>query len=252
MRRDPALPDNLFARLKEMERRLANVEVRSPGGASTSSPAPAVPSGTLMHTVASAAPDGWLLLNGQTITNGETLYPDLWAVAPAAWKSGSSLVLPDWRGRALVGAGQGSGLTNRALNTTGGAETHQLTVAEMPEHTHVQNEHNHTQNSHNHTQNSHNHTQNAHTHAPDGGGQFVRNVHPSTSSWQFTSGTGNLNANGGATTAGTTATNNATTATNNATTATNNATTATNQNTGGNGAHNNMQPWAAANLIVKT
>jgi microcystin-dependent protein len=47
-----------------------------------------------------------------------------------------------------------------------------------------------------------------------------------------------------------TATNQATTATNNATTATNQATTATNQNTGGGGAHNNMQPYLALKYAV--
>jgi microcystin-dependent protein len=49
-----------------------------------------------------------------------------------------------------------------------------------------------------------------------------------------------------------TATNQATTATNQATTATNQATTATNQNTGGGGAHNNLQPYIVVNYIIKT
>lgn len=49
----------------------------------------------------------------------------------------SSFNLPDFRGRALIGAGTGSGLTARVLGHTFGAETHQLTVAEMPSHTHA-------------------------------------------------------------------------------------------------------------------
>jgi microcystin-dependent protein len=49
----------------------------------------------------------------------------------------------------------------------GGAKTHQLTSAEMPSHTHVQNAHTHTQNAHNHAQDPHTHTQATHNHAQD-------------------------------------------------------------------------------------
>ena len=49
-----------------------------------------------------------------------------------------------------------------------------------------------------------------------------------------------------------TAVNQATTAVNQATTAVNQATTATNQNTGGGGAHNNLQPYIVVNYIIKT
>jgi microcystin-dependent protein len=45
----------------------------------------------------------------------------------------------DARGRAVIGAGQGSGLTNRVLGSTGGAETHVLTESEMPSHNHSMN-----------------------------------------------------------------------------------------------------------------
>ena len=43
---------------------------------------------------------------------------------------------PDLRGRFIIAAGQGSGLTNRTHGTTGGAETVTLGVSEMPAHTH--------------------------------------------------------------------------------------------------------------------
>jgi hypothetical protein len=39
-------------------------------------------------------PFGYLLLDGRTITGGEFLFPALWVVAPAGYKSGSDLVLP--------------------------------------------------------------------------------------------------------------------------------------------------------------
>jgi microcystin-dependent protein len=45
--------------------------------------------------------------------------------------------VPDTRGRALIGAGQGSGLTNRRLGATTGQEDVTLSVAEMPTHSHT-------------------------------------------------------------------------------------------------------------------
>ena len=40
------------------------------------------------------------------------------------------------RGRISVAAGTGVGLTNRVLGVTGGAETHTLSIDEMPSHNH--------------------------------------------------------------------------------------------------------------------
>ena len=44
--------------------------------------------------------------------------------------------LPDARGRVLGAIGTGAGLTTRSLGDTVGAETHTLTVGEMPSHSH--------------------------------------------------------------------------------------------------------------------
>ena len=43
---------------------------------------------------------------------------------------------PDMRGRCPIGVGQGSGLTNRTLGNTLGAETHTLSSGEMGDHQH--------------------------------------------------------------------------------------------------------------------
>lgn len=48
----------------------------------------------------------------------------------------TTFTLPDLRGRTVLGAGQGSGLSNRVLGTRIGAETHTLSVSELPSHNH--------------------------------------------------------------------------------------------------------------------
>ena len=154
-------------------------------------------------------------------------------------------------GRVPVGINANDGDFN-TVEKTGGAKTHTLTVAQMPSHTHTQNSHNHTQNSHNHTQNAHTHTQNAHDHdvrykgfsiSSSSSGYMVLRRNESADSYDGTDGNAAMS---------TTATNQNTTATNNATTATNNATTATNQNTGGGGAHNNLQPYITCYMWKRT
>ena len=47
-------------------------------------------------------PTGWIAM-GTTVSNAQSLYPELWAVAPTEWRSGSDLVLPNPDGRLLRG-----------------------------------------------------------------------------------------------------------------------------------------------------
>jgi microcystin-dependent protein len=63
----------------------------------------------------SSVPTGWALCDGRS-SNGRTT--------------------PDLRGRFVVGAGQGVGLSNRNVGDTGGAETVTLTVSQIPAHNH--------------------------------------------------------------------------------------------------------------------
>lgn len=104
-----------------------------------------VPIGTVIPYIFPNAPVGFLSLDGSTISR--TGYADLFALANSNSLIGSvfgpgdgstTFQLPDLRGRTPIGSGQGSGLTNRALGATGGTETHQLTTAEMPSHSHQQ------------------------------------------------------------------------------------------------------------------
>ena len=53
-------------------------------------------------------------------------------VCPDGWQ-----VFAPLTGRVAIGAGKGNGLTERTFGQTGGAETHTLTVAEMPGHSHT-------------------------------------------------------------------------------------------------------------------
>lgn len=92
--------------------------------------------GDIEMTMAATAPTGWLLLQGQLLSNAATNYPTLWEAADPVFRSGSSLRLPDLRGRVPMGAGTGVGLTLRNLGDALGAESVQLTEAQLASHRH--------------------------------------------------------------------------------------------------------------------
>ena len=86
---------------------------------------------------AATAPDKWLLCDGAAISR--TTYADLFTVVSTTYGVGDGTTtfnLPDLRGRAPIGAGQGSGLTDRTLGSSLGEEAHALTSAENGAHTH--------------------------------------------------------------------------------------------------------------------
>jgi microcystin-dependent protein len=83
------------------------------------------PVGSIMMYGGTTPPTGWLLCNGQSTTG----YTELAGIVGAN--------VPDLCGRAPIGYGQGSGLTNRGtIGAKVGAETHALTQSEMPRHNH--------------------------------------------------------------------------------------------------------------------
>lgn len=73
------------------------------------------PVGSILMWTGTTPPTGWVFCDGSVVAGVST---------------------PDLRGRFVLGAGNGQGLTSRSLNQTGGEEGHVLTTSEMPRHSH--------------------------------------------------------------------------------------------------------------------
>lgn len=92
--------------------------------------------GAIVPYATASAPINTLPCDGSTHEKAD--YPELYAVLDGAFiVDGDTFRTPDIRGRAVIGSGQGTGLTNRAIGSTGGAENHTLTEGEMPNHSHA-------------------------------------------------------------------------------------------------------------------
>jgi microcystin-dependent protein/3D (Asp-Asp-Asp) domain-containing protein len=98
-----------------------------------------LPAGAITQFAGAAAPTGYLLCTGQSVST--TTFASLFsAIGYTYGGSGGFFNVPNLQNRVPVGKGSGTFAT---LNSTGGAETHTLTVEQMPSHTHTQNPHNH-------------------------------------------------------------------------------------------------------------
>ncbi len=108
-----------------------------------------VPVGTVKPFAGSTAPNSYLFCYGQAVSR--TTYADLFAVLSTTYGTGDGATtfnVPDLRGRVVAGqddmggtsADRLTGVTGSVngdtLGGTGGEETHTLTTAEMPAHTH--------------------------------------------------------------------------------------------------------------------
>lgn len=114
-------------------------------------PAGFMPAGSIVVTARAAAPTGWLLCTGSAVSR--TTYAGLFAAIGTTYGSGDGTTtfnIPDLRGRVIAGldnmGGSDAGRLDWAntIGTTGGTQTHTLTTAEMPSHTHTQDAHTHT------------------------------------------------------------------------------------------------------------
>ncbi len=89
-------------------------------------------------------PAGWLECDGST--HLRTDWPNLYATLDTIFiVDADHFVVPDLRGRSIVGVGSGPGLTTRAMGDVGGEEAHVLTVAELASHTHTDTGHTHVE-----------------------------------------------------------------------------------------------------------
>ena len=111
---------------------------------------PTNPPGLIAPYAGALAPTGWLLCDGSEIL--QTLYPTLFAVIGFAFKDASLVsdggveyfALPDLRGRFPLGldnmggsaAGRVSGLGASELGNTGGTESKNISVDNLPDHDH--------------------------------------------------------------------------------------------------------------------
>jgi len=125
--------DRLAARLAFLTERLGRLERsahRHEGGLALQ------PVGTILDYIGTSPPSlAWVILEGQTLLNAATNFPALWNIAPASLKSGNSLILPDTRGRVLVGYNP-SDVDFDDIGKSGGAKSVSLTTAQLPSHAH--------------------------------------------------------------------------------------------------------------------
>jgi microcystin-dependent protein len=156
--------------------------------------------GDIKYSIHETDHSGWLICDGRSLSRAD--YPELFDLIGTKYgsASGTTFNLPDCRGRVLGAVGAGSGLTARSAGTLIGAETHTLTVGEMPSHNHTV------------TDPGHSHT-------------YTNNTNDQNTDNAFASETAADNADLSQTTGIST-------------------TGITINNTGGGGAHNNMQPTA--------
>ena len=183
-------------------------------------PGPGMPAGSVIPFAGSAEPSGWLFCEGQAISR--TTYAALYAVLGTQFGAGdgsTTFNLPNMKGRVPVGRDAAQAEFN-PRGTTGGAKTHALTQAEIPDHPHAISSDGAL----------HSHTfliEYADDTAVGGSGKRVTDV-------------GNVTGGGG------------TNATATSSTVMINDDQTLFTDGGGDGAHNNLQPYIVLNYIIKT
>lgn len=95
-----------------------------------------VPIGTVLAFAGDTPPAHTLLCNGAEYDAAD--FPDLFATIGYTYGgSGGIFAVPDLRGRVVLGAGNGVGLSDYAVGDRVGEETHQLTISEIAAHNHT-------------------------------------------------------------------------------------------------------------------
>lgn len=179
-----------------------------------------IPAGTMILFGGTSTPSGWFWCDGSAYSR--TTYAALFAAIGTTWGVGdgsTTFNVPDLRGRAPIGVGQGSGLTNRTLGSKLGEESHALTLAENGPHTHTGGLHTHVGGEHTHTINACYHDSGA-----SGGSVVSGTLHTSDNNKTTLSGGAVATSSDGAV-----------------------ATTSSGSGT----AHNTMQPSLVVNYLIK-
>lgn len=93
--------------------------------------------GSICYTAASYCPNNYTEALGQVLPINS--YQALYSLVGTTYGGDgrTTFGIPDLRGRSPIGLGEGPGLKNVDFGETRGAETHTLTVAQMPVHSHV-------------------------------------------------------------------------------------------------------------------
>ena len=210
-----------------------------PGWRKTPELASGLPAGTIVQWPGATAPANWMIADGSAISR--TTYASLFSAIGTQYGAGdgsTTFNLPNLKGRVAVGLDSLQSEFN-VLGETGGAKTHTLTTAEIPTHSHPS------------TLTSNTVASSTHTHGSSTllGGAYVGYWATRTAGNWTATNTGGFTAPGGNTTNsnqglaifGSTDAPSATT-----TVGITNA-----NNTGGDGAHNNLQPYIVLNYIIK-
>lgn len=100
------------------------------------------PVGSMIMFAGSAAPFGWLLCQGQEIS--QVTYSELYSIVGSSFNTGGEAVgnfrLPDMRRRVPMGAGgsvpAGAPVTANTVGSSGGSETITLSLTQIPSHNH--------------------------------------------------------------------------------------------------------------------
>lgn len=107
----------------------------------TNPPINAIPAGALLDYGGTVAPSGYLACDGSAVSR--STYATLFTAIGTTWGAGNGSTtfnVPDFRRRTAVGSGgTGTATLGNSVGSTGGAETHTLSIAEMPSHAHTNN-----------------------------------------------------------------------------------------------------------------
>ena len=195
--------------------------------------------GDIKLSARASAPTGWLLCDGAEISR--TTYADLFDAIGTTYGVGDGVDtfnIPDLEGRVPVGRDAGQTEFD-TLGESGGAKTHTLTAGEMPSHTH-------STPAHQHNIAAHTHSVGDHQHGIPVDGAELDHVHSVTDRvaagpepTDGNTGTATTDPAGAQETSGTSL-------------ETDNDGSGTSGSAGGDGAHNNLQPYLVLNYFIKT